>query len=46
MALKLFDSLFKSGLVPDACTYSSAILACFKGKQVHALEVSLTTRQR
>lgn len=33
MALKLFDSLFRAGLSPDVRTYSSAILACFKGQQ-------------
>lgn len=34
MALKLFDSLFKAGLTPDALTYSAVMIACFKGQQV------------
>lgn len=34
MALKLFDSLFKAGLTPDARTYSAVMIACFKGHQV------------
>lgn len=34
MSLKLFDSLIKAELLPDARTYSAAILACFKGQQV------------
>lgn len=36
MALKLFDSLFKAGLMPDARTYSAVMIACFKGHQVCA----------
>lgn len=43
MALKLFDSLFRAGLSPDVRTYSSAILACFKGQQVSlTLTLALT----
>lgn len=39
MALKLFDSLYKAGLTPDARTYSAVMIACFKGHQVRAAAV-------
>ena len=46
MALKLFDSLFTAGLSPDVRTYSSAILACFKGQQVSLTLTLPLTRTR
>ena len=45
MALKLFDSLFKAGLTPDARTYSAVMIACFKGHQVsHGLMLVVMLR--